>query len=100
MFIVRSGGERPDRPDVAVKLSRETPAIVQDAAGKTDWREEYAYSLGLQAYIFGFPYVYLPSLRADWVTRPKSANELPLYAPVNHFRGLSRPELAGRPSGL
>jgi hypothetical protein len=56
-----------------------------EAAGKTDWREQYAYSLGLQAYIFGFPYVYLPSLRADWVTRPKSANELPLYAPINHF---------------
>jgi hypothetical protein len=37
MFIVRSGGERPDRPDVAVKLSRETPAIVKDAAGKTDF---------------------------------------------------------------
>jgi hypothetical protein len=37
MFIVRSGGERPDRPDVAVKLSRETPATVKDAAGKTDF---------------------------------------------------------------
>jgi hypothetical protein len=55
------------------------------AAGKIDWREQHAYTLGVQAYIFGFPYVYLPSLRADWVTRPKSANELPLYAPINHF---------------
>ena len=34
MFIVRSGGERPD---AAVKLSRETPAAVKDAAGKTDF---------------------------------------------------------------
>lgn len=57
----------------------------QEAPGKIDWREQYAYSLGVQAYIFGFPYVYLPSLRADWVTRPKAANELPLYAPINHF---------------
>ena len=62
-----------------------TPAPDMVAAGKTDWREPYAYSLGLQAYIFGFPYVYLPTLRWDWVTRRKSANELPLYAPINHF---------------
>jgi len=55
------------------------------AAAKIDWREQYAYSLGVQAYVFGFPYVYLPSLRADWVTRPKSPDELPLYAPINHF---------------
>ena len=62
-----------------------TSVFAQDEGGKTDWREQYAYSLGVQAYIFGFPYVYLPSLRADWVTRPKSADELPLYAPINHF---------------
>jgi hypothetical protein len=56
-----------------------------EAADTIDWREHYAYTLGMQAYIFGFPYVYLPSLRWDWVTRPKSSDELPLYAPVNHF---------------
>ena len=55
------------------------------AAGKTDWREQYAYTLVMQAYIFGFPYVYLPTLRWDWVTRPKSPHELPHYAPINHF---------------
>lgn len=54
------------------------------AAGE-DWREQYAYTLGTQAYIFGFPYVYLPSLRWNWVTQPKGAGELPLYAPINHF---------------
>jgi hypothetical protein len=37
MFIIRSAGEWPDRPDVDVKLSRETPATVTDAAGKTDF---------------------------------------------------------------
>lgn len=37
MFIIRSAGEWPDRPDVAVKLSRETPATVPDAAGRTDF---------------------------------------------------------------
>ena len=37
MFIVRSGGERPEPAGIEVKLSRETPAIVADAAGKTDF---------------------------------------------------------------
>jgi hypothetical protein len=37
MFIIRSGGEWPDRPDIDVKLSRDTPSIVADAAGKTDF---------------------------------------------------------------
>jgi hypothetical protein len=37
MFIIRSAGEWPDRPEIEVKLSRETPAIVPDAAGRTDF---------------------------------------------------------------
>ena len=60
-----------------------TPAV--EAAGQSDWREQYAYTLGVQAYIFGFPYVYLPALRWDWVTRPKEANDITPYAPINHF---------------
>lgn len=56
----------------------------QDAT-PTDWREEYAYSLGVQAYIFGFPYVYLPFLRWDWVTQPKPQGSITPYAPLNHF---------------
>jgi hypothetical protein len=37
IFIIRSGGEWPDRPDIDVKLSRDTPAMVPDAADKTDF---------------------------------------------------------------
>ena len=37
MFIIRSGGAWPDRADIDVKLSRETPANVADARGKTDF---------------------------------------------------------------
>ena len=37
MFIVRSAGERPDAAGIRIKLSRKTPAIVPDAAGKTDF---------------------------------------------------------------
>ena len=69
----------------ALSLMFVAGASAQDAPGKTDWRELYAYTLGIQAYVFGFPYVYLPSLRADWVTRPKAANDITPYAPINHF---------------
>jgi hypothetical protein len=37
MFIIRSTGERPDVASVQVKLSRNTPANVPDAVGKTDF---------------------------------------------------------------
>ncbi len=37
MFIVRSGGARPEAPNLAVKLSRATPPRLPDAAGKTDF---------------------------------------------------------------
>ncbi len=38
----------------------------------TDWREGYAYTLGLQAYIYGFSWVFLPQLRWQWVTLASS----------------------------
>ena len=37
MFIVRSTGELPEVPGVTVKLSRNTPPIVKDGAGRTDF---------------------------------------------------------------
>ena len=75
----RQSGAEQSKPVAA----QPTPAV--EAAGTSDWREQYAYTLGVQAYIFGFPYVYLPALRWDWVTHPKTKDELPLYAPINHF---------------
>lgn len=71
-----------------------SPAGAQDAGAKPDWREQYAYTLGMQAYVFGFPYVYLPSLRWNWVTQPKPADSITPYAPLNHFynvRNLATP---------
>jgi hypothetical protein len=32
------------------------PASAQNSDVKTDWQEQYAYALGMQAYVFGFPY--------------------------------------------
>jgi hypothetical protein len=37
MFIVRSSGKPPETVGIVVKLSRTTPSIVPDAAGKTDF---------------------------------------------------------------
>jgi hypothetical protein len=37
MFIVRSAGERPEMPGIAVKLRRDTPPYVKGGAGKTDF---------------------------------------------------------------
>ena len=52
---------------------------------KTDWREEYAYTLGTQAYIFfGYPWVYLAQIRYGWVTQPRSPDTI-RYAALNHF---------------
>ena len=42
----------------------------QESRTTVDSREDYAYTLGVQAYVFGFPYVYLPTLRWNWVTQP------------------------------
>src|SRR3954468_6908621 len=37
MFIVRSTGARPEMPEIAVKLSRDTPPTVKEGAGQTDF---------------------------------------------------------------
>ena len=36
-----------------------------------DWHGEYAYSVGLQAFIYGFPYIYNAQVRHKWVTQPR-----------------------------
>jgi len=61
------------------------PARAQGGNSTSDWKEQYAYTLGVQAYVFGFPYIYLPSLRWNWVTQPKPADSITPYAPLNHF---------------
>ena len=33
-----------------------------------EWEEEYAYSLGIQAYIYGFPWIYNAQLRWLWAS--------------------------------
>jgi len=70
---------------VVTLLTVGMPVSAQESDKTADWRENYAYTLGIQAYVFGFPYVYLPSLRWDWVTQPKPPGSVTAYAPLNHF---------------
>ena len=70
--------------DLAVKAA-EVPQVEPQAAPLVfDWQAEYAYSLGLQAYIYGFPYVYNAYTRYKWTNIPQDPKRVP-YAPVNHF---------------
>ncbi|NBM20489.1 DUF1254 domain-containing protein [Streptomyces sp. GC420] len=50
----------------------------------TDWRREYAYTLGEQAFVYGFPYIYNAQLRHRWVAEEPDTETTP-YAAVNHF---------------
>jgi hypothetical protein len=54
-----------------------------------DWHEEFAYSTGLQAFIYGFPYIYNAQIRHKWVTQPRDPTFIP-YAAVNEFWHASR----------
>jgi len=68
------------------------PATAQGTtAGEPDWREQYAYTLGVQAYVYGFPWVYLPTVRYLWVTQPRDPQRVP-YAALNQF--WNAPQLA------
>lgn len=49
-----------------------------------DWREQYAYTLGLQAFVYGFPWVSLTALRWRWVTQQEGIDGEPFGA-LNEF---------------
>ena len=51
---------------------------------QSDWKAEYAYAAGMQAFTCGFPYVYSARRRDDWVTRARDPAVFP-YAAVNCF---------------
>jgi hypothetical protein len=50
-----------------------------------DWRAEYAYSTGLQAFIYGFPYIYNAQIRHRWVTQEPADVSVVPCAGVNQF---------------
>lgn len=67
-------------------------AVKENTSGneKTDttaaaWQEEHAYTLGTQAYIYAYPWLYLAELRYEWVGRKKPANYQGIDMPYNRF---------------
>ncbi|WP_440555729.1 DUF1254 domain-containing protein [Streptomyces sp. SCPE 10] len=88
---VRHPGQTIDR---AKKMTRAVPvawhSVKPTLTGRPgDWRREYAYTLGEQAFVYGFPYIYNAVLRHRWVTQKPETETTP-YAPVNHFWHASR----------
>ena len=54
-------------------------------ASSADWREDYAYSLGVQAYIFSYPWAFLPNIRYAWVKGNESNSQYATYMAFNRF---------------
>ena len=77
-----------DLVDRAKKLNLAAPMLRQAVAplltGRLDWKAEYAYTAGVQAFIYGFPYIYNAQLRHEWVTNPRDPDVIP-FAAVDEF---------------
>jgi hypothetical protein len=67
-----------------------TEQLLLQSSQSDGWEEEYAYSLGMQAYIYGFPWIYNTQLRWLWTTPEgqkvsQQTGKPDLYAPINSF---------------
>lgn len=51
---------------------------------EASWREQYAYSVGMAAYPYTLPYLYMSQLRWMWTNKPRDIQSFP-YAAINHF---------------
>ncbi len=51
---------------------------------QVSWREQYAYSMGMAAYPYTLPYLYMSQLRYMWTNLARDPNRSP-YAAINHF---------------
>jgi hypothetical protein len=94
----KAAGSIVRHPDAVVEKARKfrlAAPLLRDAVSPLltgridDWHTEFAYSTGLQAFIYGFPYIYNAKLRHDWVTQSRDPSVIP-YAAVNHFWHASR----------
>lgn len=91
--VARAAGRAVLNPRSLIDRARHLPQVVP-ALGQAvrpiltgrvdDWRAEYAYTIGEQAFVYGFPYIYYAQLRHDWVTQLRNPSTIP-YAPVDHF---------------
>jgi hypothetical protein len=65
-------------------------------AQQLDWKAEYAYTTGMQAFIYGFPYIYNAKLRHDWVTQARDPAVVPTPRPFLACRAGDGCDLPGR----
>lgn len=70
----------------SIALAQQSPNTPSSATtttknGEVNWREEYAYHLGMQAYVYGFPAIYYAKLRFGMVERPMGR----VNTPINTF---------------
>lgn len=65
-----------------------TTALINCAQAETkesvSWREQHAYSVGMAAYPYTLPYLYMSQLRWMWTNIERDPTRIP-YAPINHF---------------
>lgn len=70
---------------IVTSLTVGMPVSAQETHNETDWREDYAYTLGAQAYIFSFPWVFLPKIQYQWVVVPPKNPALTPNMPLNQW---------------
>lgn len=66
------------------------PLQAQENNTRYDWHEEYAYTLGTQAYYWGYPWLYFSRLLENW-TMPREAGFPGVNFTINnwfHYRNL------------
>lgn len=54
-------------------------------AAPADWRENYAYTLGVQAYLFCFPWQFLSQIQYQWVMGKPAHPEVTPNMALNHW---------------
>ena len=69
---------------LVLAASASASASAQDTGKPVDWRENHAYTLGVQAYVFGYPWVYLSQLQYQWVVAPPRDASSPNMS-INQF---------------
>ncbi len=70
---------------IVTSLSDGMAVSAQETQKTTDWREDYAHSLGVQAYIFSFPWVFLSQIQYEWVVVPAKNPALTPNMPLNQW---------------
>ena len=79
-------------PAVSAHAAEPAPAATAKVTTALDWQEEYAYLMGMQAYIYGFPAIMYANLRYQWI----ESGQGPVQMGVNeywHSRTPSDPKL-------